>query len=202
MLGGGARERHPINPEEDGMATEMSAIQAPEVVSHEEWVSRRAAFLAKEKEFTRLRDELTQERSELPWEEITRSYVFEGPSGQEDAGGAVRGQEPADRLPLHVRPGVGCGVQELLVRGRQLRRLDRAPRRARHRVRGDLAGAVREDRELQAAHGVEVPVAVVVRHRVQLRLRRHDRRDPHRLQLRRRSRCSPTVVRTRGSGKG
>ena len=38
------------------MATEMSAIQAAEVVSHKEWVSRRAAFLAKEKEFPRLRD--------------------------------------------------------------------------------------------------------------------------------------------------
>jgi len=64
------------------MATEMSAIQAPEVVSHKEWVSRRAAFLKKEKEFTRIRDELTRERSELPWEEITRSYVFEGPTGK------------------------------------------------------------------------------------------------------------------------
>src|SRR6476620_8774545 len=82
MLGEGARERHPINPEEDGMATEMSAIQAPEVVTHGEWISRRAAFLAKEKEFTRLRNELTKERSELPWEEITRSYVFEGPTGK------------------------------------------------------------------------------------------------------------------------
>ena len=52
------------------------------MVSHQEWVSRRAAFLAKEKEFTRLRDELTRQRSELPWEEVTRSYVFEGPSGK------------------------------------------------------------------------------------------------------------------------
>ena len=64
------------------MATEMSAIQAAEVVSHKEWVSRRAAFLKKEKEFTRIRDELTKERSELPWEEVTKSYVFDGPSGK------------------------------------------------------------------------------------------------------------------------
>jgi predicted dithiol-disulfide oxidoreductase (DUF899 family) len=64
------------------MATQISAIQAPDVVSHEEWVSKRSKFLAKEKEFTRLRDELTKARSELPWEEVTRSYVFEGPTGK------------------------------------------------------------------------------------------------------------------------
>ena len=64
------------------MATEMSAVQAPEVVSHGEWIKRRVAFLAKEKEFTRLRDELTKERSELPWEEVTKSYEFEGPDGK------------------------------------------------------------------------------------------------------------------------
>lgn len=64
------------------MASETSAIETPEVVSHTEWVRRRAAFLVKEKEFTRRRDELTKERSELPWEEVASEYVFEGPDGQ------------------------------------------------------------------------------------------------------------------------
>ena len=139
------------------MTTQTSPIETPEVVSHDEWVSRRTAFLAREKEFTRLRDELTRERSELPWEEITKSYVFEGLERQAGAGGSVRGQEPADRLPLHVRPCVGYAGAKLLLRRRQLRRSDRAPRRTRYRVCGDLTGAVREDRAIQAAHGVEVP---------------------------------------------
>ena len=65
------------------MTIQTSPIETREVVSHEEWVSRRTAFLAREKEFTRLRDELTRERSELPWEEVTRSYVFEGPNGKQ-----------------------------------------------------------------------------------------------------------------------
>ena len=65
------------------MTTQTSPIETPDVVSHEEWVSGRTAFLAKEKEFTRLRDELTRERSELPWEEVTKSYVFEGPNGKQ-----------------------------------------------------------------------------------------------------------------------
>jgi len=53
------------------------------VVSHEEWVEARKAFLAKEKEFTRLRDELTAERSKLPWERVDKRYEFEGPDGKE-----------------------------------------------------------------------------------------------------------------------
>jgi predicted dithiol-disulfide oxidoreductase (DUF899 family) len=53
------------------------------VVSHEEWFSARAAFLVKEKEFTRLRDELSRQRRDLPWEKVDKPYVFEGPRGEE-----------------------------------------------------------------------------------------------------------------------
>jgi predicted dithiol-disulfide oxidoreductase (DUF899 family) len=75
--------RHPTTFKEDGMATQVSPIQNPRVVSHEEWVTERAAFMGKEKEFTRLRDELSRQRRELPWEKVTKSYVFEGPRGKE-----------------------------------------------------------------------------------------------------------------------
>jgi predicted dithiol-disulfide oxidoreductase (DUF899 family) len=53
------------------------------VVSHEEWLTARTAFLAKEKEFTRLQDQLNQERRELPWEAVKKEYVFEGPDGKQ-----------------------------------------------------------------------------------------------------------------------
>jgi len=52
-----------------------------QVVSREEWVESRRRFLAKEKEFTRLRDELSKERRQLPWERVEKRYVFEGPGG-------------------------------------------------------------------------------------------------------------------------
>ena len=52
------------------------------VVSHEEWLVARKAHLAKEKELTRLRDELSTERRALPWERVEKAYVFEGPHGQ------------------------------------------------------------------------------------------------------------------------
>lgn len=54
-----------------------------QTVSHEEWLEARMAFLDKEKEFTRLRDELNQQRRALPWEAVTKEYVFEGPDGKE-----------------------------------------------------------------------------------------------------------------------
>jgi len=60
-----------------------SGIKDHTVVSHEEWLSARTAFLAKEKEFTRLRDELSQQRRALPWEKVDKQYVFDGPKGKE-----------------------------------------------------------------------------------------------------------------------
>ena len=65
------------------MATQSTLTQTPRVVSHEQWVTERVSFMAKEKELTRLRDELSRQRRELPWERVTKSYVFDGPRGQE-----------------------------------------------------------------------------------------------------------------------
>ena len=52
------------------------------VVSREEWLKARTAFLAKEKEFTRLRDELSRQRRDLPWVRIEKPYLFDGPRGR------------------------------------------------------------------------------------------------------------------------
>ena len=53
------------------------------VVSKDDWVTARQQLLAKEKEFTRLRDQLSEQRRALPWERVDKSYVFEGPKGRE-----------------------------------------------------------------------------------------------------------------------
>lgn len=58
-------------------------MQATEIVSPEEWVLARKKLLEKEKEFTRLRDELARRRRELPWEKVEKRYVFQGPDGEE-----------------------------------------------------------------------------------------------------------------------
>ena len=53
------------------------------VVSHDEWIQARKQLLAGEKELTRWRDRLSQERRDLPWEEVSKSYIFDGPNGKE-----------------------------------------------------------------------------------------------------------------------
>lgn len=52
------------------------------VVSHQEWLVARKDFLDKEKEFTRLRDELSRQRRALPWEKVDKHYEFDSLSGK------------------------------------------------------------------------------------------------------------------------
>src|SRR5207302_4913902 len=59
------------------------ALERHKVVAHDAWLEARKQFLVKEKEFTRLRDQLSQARRDLPWERVDKRYVFEGPNGQE-----------------------------------------------------------------------------------------------------------------------
>ncbi len=52
------------------------------VVSQEQWAAARRELLHEEKEFTRLRDELSQRRRDLPWVRVDKQYLFEGLSGK------------------------------------------------------------------------------------------------------------------------
>ena len=53
-----------------------------QVVSETEWTEAHKAFLAKEKELTRQRDELSRQRRALPWVKVDKDYVFDGPGGK------------------------------------------------------------------------------------------------------------------------
>ena len=57
--------------------------QHHKVVAHPEWIEARKDLLVKEKEFTKLRDRLSQQRRDLPWERVDKNYLFEGPDGRE-----------------------------------------------------------------------------------------------------------------------
>ena len=65
--------------------TIMSTIDAisPRVVSPAEWMELRKALLAKEKEYTRLGDQLSAEKRSLPWLKVDKEYIFDGPNGKE-----------------------------------------------------------------------------------------------------------------------
>jgi predicted dithiol-disulfide oxidoreductase (DUF899 family) len=58
-------------------------MQPHKIVSHDEWIAARKAYLAEEKAFSRARDELSRKRRELPWEKVGKAYAFDGPNGRE-----------------------------------------------------------------------------------------------------------------------
>src|SRR5262245_7352528 len=53
------------------------------IVSQDEWLAARLRLLAKEKELTRKRDQLSKERRALPWVKVEKEYVFHGPNGRQ-----------------------------------------------------------------------------------------------------------------------
>lgn len=57
-------------------------MKEPNVVSRGAWLQARRQFLVKEKELTRLRDEIARERRALPWVRIEKDYVFDAPGGK------------------------------------------------------------------------------------------------------------------------
>ena len=57
-------------------------MQPHRIVSREQWIEARKAHMAHEKEFTRARDRLAEERRALPWVKVDKDYVFDGPGGK------------------------------------------------------------------------------------------------------------------------
>lgn len=161
------------------------------IVSRAEWVEARKALLAKEKEWTRLRDELSAERRALPWVRIDKEYVFEGPNGRETLSDLFAGRSQLVIKHFMLGPGwkdpcVGCSFESDHIDGVVIHlehhdvsyvAVSRAPY-------PEIAAA-------REAHGLAFPLAVVVRQRLQLRLQRvvhagADRRWEGHLQLPRR----------------
>ena len=52
------------------------------VATRDEWQAAREALLAREKEHTRLGDELARERQALPWVRVEKDYRFQTDDGE------------------------------------------------------------------------------------------------------------------------
>jgi predicted dithiol-disulfide oxidoreductase (DUF899 family) len=80
------------------------------VVSHDAWLEARKQFLVREKEFNRLRDQLSADRRALPWERVDKSYVFEGPNGRETLADLFAGRSQLVIYHFMLGPGweEGC----------------------------------------------------------------------------------------------
>ena len=100
------------------MTTHVSGISgAPQVstkdhrvVSRDEWVAERKALLAREKELTRLRDDIARERRALPWVRIEKDYVFDAPEGRRTLAELFQGRRQLLVQHFMLAPGweQGC----------------------------------------------------------------------------------------------
>ncbi len=87
-----------------------------EVVSREDWLKRRIPLLEQEKALTKHRDLVSAERSRLPWVQVDKDYVFDGPDGKLDLSDLFRGRSQLYIKHFMMAPGaqqqcVGCSLE-------------------------------------------------------------------------------------------
>src|SRR5918996_553573 len=87
-----------------------------EVVSREEWLVARRDLLKREKELTRLRDQLAAERRALPWVTIEKKYIFDAPEGEITLAELFDGRSQLFIKHFMLGPGqktqcVGCSLE-------------------------------------------------------------------------------------------
>ena len=92
------------------MTTATIEKSAAKIVPPAEWLAARKQLLAKEKEFTRLRDDLSRQRREMPWEKVEKKYVFEGVHGKETLADMFDGRSQLIVYHFMLGPGwkEGC----------------------------------------------------------------------------------------------
>jgi len=80
------------------------------IVSHADWIDARKEFLDKEKAFTRLRDDISRQRRELPWERVEKNYVFDAEEGKVTLGDLFAGKSQLVVYHFMFDPGweAGC----------------------------------------------------------------------------------------------
>jgi predicted dithiol-disulfide oxidoreductase (DUF899 family) len=82
----------------------------PRVVSEAEWLVARKDLLTREKELTRLRDEVSRHRRELPCVKVEKEYIFDGPDGKETLADLFEGRSQLIVYHFMFAPGweEGC----------------------------------------------------------------------------------------------
>jgi len=97
-------------------------IERPEIVSPAEWLAARKQLLIKEKQLTRQSDEIDRQRRELPWVRVEKSYLFDGPEGQQTLAELFAGRSQLIISHFMFAPGwkegcVGCSFRSDHVDG-------------------------------------------------------------------------------------
>ena len=149
----------------------------PDIVSPEEWVAARKALLAREKDLTRQRDALERRPAPAADGEGRQGLRLRGPDGQaslldlfEGRRQLIVGHFMFDPSWDDGCPSCTAGADEIVdglldhlhTRDTTFAYVSRAP--------------LAKIEDVQGAQGLDVPVVLVVRQRLQLRLPRHARR--------------------------
>lgn len=79
------------------------------IVSRDTWRQERIAFMQKEKEFTRLRDELSAQRRALPWVQVEKDYEFTTSTGTKTLAELFDGK--SQLIVYHFMYGPDWGAQ-------------------------------------------------------------------------------------------
>ena len=81
-------------------------MNAPPVVSPQEWEAARQELLVKEKEITRARDALAAQRRRMPRMAVDKDYTFEGPDGPKSLLDLFDGRRQLIVYRFFYEPGV------------------------------------------------------------------------------------------------
>jgi predicted dithiol-disulfide oxidoreductase (DUF899 family) len=87
-----------------------SSTVPPRTATREQWLADRQALLRQEKEFNRLRDQLSARRRELPWVRIDQDYTFDSSAGRVSLAGLFDGKSQLIVYHFMLAPGweEGC----------------------------------------------------------------------------------------------
>ncbi|MGE4077585.1 MAG: DUF899 domain-containing protein, partial [Reyranella sp.] len=80
------------------------------VVSRQQWLAERTKLMAREKELTRLSDQIARERRALPWVRLDKTYSFDTPAGRRTLGELFDGRHQLLVQHFMLAPGweQGC----------------------------------------------------------------------------------------------
>jgi predicted dithiol-disulfide oxidoreductase (DUF899 family) len=152
--------------------TDKSEINPAKVVSRDEWLVARKDLLTREKELTRLRDEVSRHRRGLPWVKVDKQYIFDGPDGKETLGDLFEGRSQLIVYHFMLGPGwkEGCKSCSFLADHFDGRKLASAA--SGRDFRGFLARTIGRNSILSETNGLAFQMALFARERFQFRLSR------------------------------
>src|SRR5262249_46663084 len=144
--------------------------------TREDWLTARAQLLVREKELTRLGDDIAQQRRELPWVPLEKEYRLDTQDGERTLAELFdgRGQLIVYHFMFGPNYEAGGGTCSSTAGGfDSLRPHLGAPGPRGPRRHDDLhfARAAREAAGLPPADGLELQLGLQLRERLQLRLR-------------------------------